>query len=129
MLELNLVAQDAHDLHVMASETPDYGHAITDFQTQSLIAGLQEILVDAARVASTQKEFSMPLAPYEILGFLRYSRQPEGRPVLPAHALNAVTREFFDQLYAKHYGLTQFYVGEERAIFTPTGPQRLRLHW
>jgi hypothetical protein len=128
MLNLNLVGHTARELHELTSvveDTPD----MTEFQKQSLISGLEIILEEAKRVASAQRELSMPLGAFEIIGFLRYTRQPSGHRVLPFHALNAVTREFFDQLYAMHYGLTQFYVGEEQAIFSPAGPQRLRLHW
>ena len=118
----------AMDLRAQALKAAEYA-PMTESQQLALESGLGEIVDEAIRVALMQKELSMPVGSFEVVGMLRYSRQPSGHDVLPSHALNAITRAFLTELYDVGFHVTQFYVGEESAIFSPQGAQRLRLHW
>ena len=119
-----ILCQKAHAL-------PEYKEDITPYLQGVLAHDLKVIEDLALTVAGKQKEISMPLVGLDILQYLRYARYPEGEIVMPHHALNAVTRAFFDEVYAAKCWLTHFCIapGLEAAIFDPKGPQRLRLHW
>jgi hypothetical protein len=123
-ISATILSQKAHAL-------PEYKEDITPY-LQGVLAHDLKIIEDLAHtVADKQKEISMPLLGLDILQYLRYARYPEGEIVLPHHALNAVTKAFFDEVYATNCWLTRFSIAPELegAIFDPKGPQRLRLHW
>lgn len=118
-------------LRQKAQALPEYKEDITPYLQGVLAHDLKVIEDLALTVADKQKEVSMPLRDLDILQYLRYARYPDGESVMPHHALNAVTKAFFDEMYAAGYWLTHFCIapGFETAIFDPKGPQRLRLHW
>jgi hypothetical protein len=121
----------AADLSQYAETAPDYQQTLSEREEQCLKEGLQAILSLATKVAQDQKETSMPLEPglCELMSMLKYSRQRDSAPIFENYALNRVTEELFSALRIAGFCISQYYVDEPAAIFTPNGPARLRLEW
>lgn len=106
---------------------------LTPPEAYTLAQTLESIAQALTSVAHHQNESSAVLVvPEAAIKLLRYSRRPAGHPVCTIDALNNWTRELFSALTVTHgLSLTQEYADDIplTALYSPSGPQRLRLSW
>jgi hypothetical protein len=127
-IKMNPKDYTAADLAGWAKQSRTYEPA-TQAERNTIDGILENLLHDAGIVAHIQKERRMPIQFEGLLKLLKYTRQPGGANVSREHALNGATRYFLEQMDAKGFGVSQYYVGEIGVLFSYQGSQRLMLNW